>query len=173
MIHGTGIALAALVLALPITPPALAQTAEETVAYAFYGLADNAELTHGKTHLKWLEVSASPAVFTGHGEGGARTYDVTFTITAIDDCDYEVMLAGPPNMVRGGKALYARISLDKVDQIVGEALQVKIEGVGYCQTGALNPNCTPVHQTDIYGALDPEKHARLVAELHSVVCTRQ
>jgi hypothetical protein len=166
------LAVASLVLCLPMAT-ALAETPEQAVAYAFYGLADRAELTHGKTHLRWIEVSSSPAVYTGHGEGGARPYDVTFTVTAKDACDFEVTLAGPPNIVRDGKALYAQIALDQVDGITGEALQVKIDGTGYCQTGSLNPTCTPVHETDIYGALDPEKHARLVADLRSAVCPAQ
>ena len=58
---------------LPFTASAGAETAEQTVAYAFFGLADDAVLDRGKTHLTWQEISVSPAVYTGHGEGGGLT----------------------------------------------------------------------------------------------------
>jgi hypothetical protein len=148
-----------------------AETPEQAVAYAFLGLAADATLDRGAMHLEWHEASASPAMFVGHGEGGGRSYDVTFTVTARSDCDYEIELAGPPGMVRGGKTLYARIALRDISGIVGGAFQVAIEGDGFCQTGATNPNCTLVHKTDVYGALDPTKHARLVEQLQ-MVCVR-
>lgn len=148
------------------------ETPEEAVAYAFYGLTDDAQLTHGSVKLEWQEISASPAMFTGHGESPSRRYDVTLTVTAKSDCDFEVQIAGPPNLVRGGKALYAQISLDKVDGIAAEPLAVQIDGSGYCQTGSLNPECIAVHKTDLFGALDPQKHARLVARLHADICAK-
>jgi hypothetical protein len=152
---------------------ALAETAEEAVAYAFLGLAAGAELDRGRMHLAWQAVSASPAMFVGHGEGPGRTYDVVFTVTALSDCDYEIHLAGPPEIVRSGEALYARIHLDEVTRILAGAFQVTIEGDGFCQTGESNPNCTLVHKTDIYGRLDPAKHARLVERLQNKVCVKR
>ena len=152
--------------------PALAETAEEAVAYAFLGLAAEPQLDRGRMHLAWQEISASPAMFVGHGEGPGRAYDVIFTVTALSDCDYEIQLAGAPEIVRGGEALYARIHLDEVTGILAGAFQVTIEGDGFCQTGESNPNCTLVHRTDIYGTLDPAKHARLVEQLQSKVCVK-
>lgn len=165
-----GVILCGAAGALPA--PALAETPEEAVAYAFLGLAGGAELDRGLTHLTWRAASASPAMFVGHGEGGRRAYDVTFTVTARSDCDYEIELAGSPDMVRGGKTLYARVALRDIRAVVGGAFQVTIEGDGFCQTGASNPNCTLVHKTDIYGTLDPEKHARLVEQLQNEVCAK-
>jgi len=162
----------ALVAACLTAGAVLAETAEEAVAYAFLGLAADAELDRGRMHLTWQAVSASPAMFAGHGEGPGRTYDVIFTVTALSDCDYEIQLAGPPEMVRGGEALYARIQLDEVAGILAGEFQVTIEGDGFCQTGESNPNCTLVHKTDIYGTLDPAKHARLVGQLQGEVCAK-
>lgn len=160
----TRLVLAAAVLA-PL--PALAETPEEAVAYAFFGLESGGELTRGPMQLTWRQAASSPAMFVGHGEGGGHAYDVTFTITAIGDdgCAYEVQLAGPPGMVRGGKTLYAEIALDRIEQIASEGFYSTFEGDGFCQTGERNPTCTVVHRTDLFGALDPDKHARLVGEL--------
>jgi hypothetical protein len=163
-------ALAAAALVAAPALPALAETREEAVAYAFLGLAGDAVLDRGKTHLTWHKASDSPAVFVGHGEGGGKTYDVTFTVTAFDDCDYEIQLAGPPEMVRDGKTLFAQIDLREITSIAVGEFQTTIEGDGYCQTGALNPNCTVVHTPDIFGKLDVEKHARLVSELPIAAC---
>ena len=149
-----------------------AETPEEAVAYAFLGLADKATYSRGNVDLSWNEVSASPAIFTGHGEarGGRQSYDVTFTVTAISDCDYEIALAGPPGMVRGGKTLYARIALAKVEAIAAGPRQVTITGDGFCGTGQTNPDCVTTHATDLFATVDPDKHARLVAELREKVC---
>lgn len=161
--------VASLALAVAVMAPlaAAAETPEEAVAYAFFGLESGGELTRGSMNLTWRQASSSPAVFVGHGEGGGRAYDVTFTITASgeDGCGFEVQLAGPPGMVRGGKTLYAEIALDRVTSIASEGFYSTFEGDGFCQTGEMNPNCTVVHRTDLFGALDPDKHTRLVGEL--------
>ncbi len=162
------LALAALLAA----PLAHAETPEEAVGYAFLGLADGATLARGSTHLAWKESSTSPAVFVGHGEGGAKTYDVTFTITKVADCDYEIYLAGPAAMVRGGKALYAKVGLATVTGISAGPTQVKIEGGGFCQTGQVNPNCVPVPATDLFGTIDPEKHLRIVEQIRAEACIK-
>jgi hypothetical protein len=161
--------LAAL-LALPL--PAAAETTEEAVAYAFFGLADAAALTRGPVHLDWHETSSSPAVFSGHGEGGGKNYDVTFSITASGDCAFEVDLAGPPQMVRGGKTLYAKIALHDVAGITPGEFQVTINGSGYCVTRQVGPDCVPVTETDIFGALDVATHTRLVAQLRDAACLK-
>lgn len=162
--------LAALAITLALAAPALAETPEEAVAYAFLGLADAATLTRSATHLTWHETSISPAVFEGHGEGQKGAYDVTFSVTKLSDCDYEIYLAGSPAMVRGGRTLYARIALADITGLVAGEFKVTIEGNGFCQTGQMNPNCTRVHETDIFGTLDGAKHARLVGELRTEVC---
>lgn len=164
------LSLAAIAILAAATPAARAETPEEAVAYAFLGLSGDAVLDRGKTHLTWHKASDSPAVFVGHGEGGGKTYDVTFTVTAIDDCDFEIQLAGPPAMVRDGKALFARIDLAKITSVSAGEFQTTIEGDGYCQTGTLNPNCTLVHKPDIFGKLDADKHARLVGALPIAAC---
>jgi hypothetical protein len=82
--------LAAIVVAGLIATPGLAETAEEAVAYVFMGLADGAESDRGPTHITWRAGSSSPAVFFGHGEAPDRAYDVTFTVTALSPCRYEV-----------------------------------------------------------------------------------
>jgi hypothetical protein len=155
-----------------ISGPALAETPEETVAYAFLGLAGGAELNRGPMHLTWRAASASPAMFVGHGEGAGVSYDVTFTVTALSDCEYEIQLAGPPGMVPGGKALYARIALDRITGVEAGAFHVTVEGDGYCQTGERNPTCTVVHRVDLFGAVEPVRHARLVDALHRDVCVK-
>ena len=158
---------------LVVVAPAFAETPEEAVAYAFLGLANDATLTRSATHLIWHETSMSPAVFEGHGEGQKGAYDVTFSVTKLADCDFEIYLAGPPSMVRGGKTLYARIALADIGGVVAGEFKVTIEGDGFCQTGQLNPNCTRVHQTDLFGTLDAAKHARLVEQLHAEVCVSE
>ncbi len=164
--------LAAIAISTAAATPSLAETAEEAVAYAFMGLEDGATYSRGKVDLSWSEVSASPAVFTGRGEGkeGAPDYMVTFTIKALSDCEYEIDLAGPPGMVPGGKALYARVTLNDVDGVTPGPQQVTIEGDGFCATGQRNPTCMKVKATDIFAPIDAEKHTRLLAQLRDEVC---
>jgi hypothetical protein len=166
-------ATAALATAAAISvTTASAETAEEAVGYAFLGLAENATLTRGATSLLWHQTSSSPAVFEGHGEGGGKSYDVSFTVTRTGDCDFVIDLAGPGNMVPGGKALYAKVSLKEITAIKPGPLQVTIEGKGFCETAQMNPNCVPVPATDLFGSLDPEKHLRLVTQLQKEVCVK-
>jgi hypothetical protein len=164
--------LAAVGAAFLLTAPVFAETREEAVAYVFLGLSAGAEIDRGPMHLSWRATSSSPATFFGHGEGAGRAYDVSFTVKALSSCRYEIQLAGPLDMVPGGTALYARILLDEITGVTPGALQVGIEGDGFCQTGERNPNCTRVHKTDIFGALDPAKHTRLLEHLQSAVCVR-
>src|SRR5690606_13309119 len=74
---------------------ALAQTAEEAVAYGFMGLADGATFERATTTMSWREASTSPAVFDGDADIGGKRAKIQFTVTAIDPCRYEVALEGP------------------------------------------------------------------------------
>lgn len=165
------VALAALAAgAIALVAPAAAETQEEAVAYVFLGLGDNAALTRGQTQLNWKEISSSPAVFQGHGEGGGKRYDVKFSVSAAGDCDYEIKLSGAPNVVRGGEALYAKVAVKDITAISPDEFHVKIEGDGYCQTGSLNPNCVVVHTADVYGSIDPAKHGTMVEQIQTDAC---
>jgi hypothetical protein len=164
--------LEAIVVAGLIATPGLAETAEEAVAYVFMGLADGAEIDRGPTHITWRAGSSSPAVFFGHGEAPDRAYDVTFTVTALSPCRYEVHLAGPPEIVPGGTALYARILLDDITEVTPDDDRVAINGDGFCQTSDSNPNCLRGSNTDVFGAIDPIKHTRLFEHLQRNFCVR-
>lgn len=152
--------------------PAAAQTAEEAVAYVLMGLADGATLNRATTTFAWKELSASPASFEGDGNTGGKKYKIRFTVTALDDCTYDIVLEGPPNMVRMGKAEYAKVDLRKLDSAsVGEhALKVQVEGHGFCETGTLNPTCMEVATSDLFGFVDTKKHAESFAFLRNEVC---
>ena len=95
--------------------PALAETAEEAVAYAFMGLADGASFKRATTTMTWTEASASPAVFDGDVDIDGKAAKVRFTVTAVDPCHYEVALEGPM-VPGGGKALYAKVDLIRRDR---------------------------------------------------------
>lgn len=168
-----GAAAALLAGAVAFIPPAAAETREEAAAYAFLGLAQDAALTRGQTQLTWKALSSSPAAYQGHGEGGGKKYDIKFTVTAVGACEYEIKLSGAPNVVRGGEALYARIALKDIASVKPnpDAIHLDIEGAGYCQTGTLNPNCVVVKQTDLFGAVDPAKHAAMVEQIRASECT--
>lgn len=157
---------------LVVAVPAIAETREEAVAYTFLGLADGAVLDRGPVHLEWKKISESPAVFQGHGEGGDKRYDVRFTITALGDCDYEVKLSGPPNFVRDGEALYARIAVKDVTTVTPGNLQLEVTGDGYCLTGTTNPTCMTVHKADIFGSIEAEKHAAMLAQVRTDACVK-
>src|SRR6476619_6750338 len=89
-------------LAMCLLPvPALAQTAEEAVAYAFLGLADGAKLARGQTSMSWKEAGKSPATFEGDAVVGGKPVKLRFIVTAIDECHYEVKLEDPANFVPG------------------------------------------------------------------------
>lgn len=165
-------AFAVAAMGLLAAAPACAETQEEAVAYAFMGLADGAALDRGQTHLHWKQISASPAVYQGHGEGGRNKYDVRFTITQLGDCDYEIRLSGPPNMVSGGDALYATVAIKDISALTPAEFQVAITGQGFCQTSPLNPTCKPAPTSDIFGTIDTAKHAAMVQQVRADACTK-
>jgi hypothetical protein len=163
--------LAAAMLA-SASAPALAQTKEEAVAYAFLGLADEATLTRGKTTMSWRENASSPATFEGDAIIGGKRTKLRFTVSATDACDYEIVLEGPPNIVPGTKRLFARIDLRKVTAIgiTADGFKATVGGHGLCETGSRNPTCMEVDTFDLFGSVDPKKHGDTVAFIRDSVC---
>lgn len=157
--------------ALAVPAAALAETAEEAVAYALLGLADGAHLERGKTVMDWKEVSASPAAFSGEATIGGKPARIDFTVSATDPCHYEVMLAGPM-VPGGGKTLYARVDLTAVSGlgISDDGLKIEIAGEGFCETGRTNRDCMVVDRSDLFGFVDPARHAASYAFIRSDVC---
>src|SRR5258706_3262054 len=101
---------------LPFFAPATvhAQTAEEAIAYVFMGLADGAKLERGKSTMTWKETGSSPATYEGVWTVNGHVNNISFAVTASNDCDYVVRIAGPPAIVPSGTSLYARVELKKV-----------------------------------------------------------
>lgn len=162
--------LVAALLTLLAAAPARAQTAEEAVAYAFLGLADGASLLRGKTTMSWKETADSPATFEGDADTAGHKYHIRFTVTAIDDCGYEITLEGPRDVVRMGKALYAKVDLRKVTgvSVVEHAVKALVSGNGFCETGAVNPNCMELDTSDLFGSVDVDRHQAAVAFIREV-----
>ena len=106
-------ALAACALFLALGGAALAETAEEAVAYTFMGLADGATFKRATTSMSWTQASASPAAFDGEMNIGGKAAKVRFTVTALDPCHYDIALEGPM-VPGGGTALYAKVDLTAV-----------------------------------------------------------
>jgi hypothetical protein len=165
--------LLALLAPLAIAAPARSQTAEEAVAYAFIGLADGASLVRGQTTMSWKEIAGSPATFEADATTAGRKYQIRFVVTAIDDCNYEVAIEGPRNMVRTGKAVYAKIDLRKVTGITvtDHAVKALVAGHGFCETGAMNPTCMELDTSDLFGSVDIDRHKETVAFIRDKVCT--
>ena len=157
--------------ALAVPAAALAETAEEAVAYALLGLADGAHLERGKSIMDWTEVSPSPAVFSGKATIGGKPVQFGFTVSATDPCHYEVMLEGPM-VPGGGKTLYARVDLTAVTGlgVSGDALQIEVAGDGFCETGRTNRDCMKVDRSDLFGFVEPERHAALFDFIRADVC---
>jgi hypothetical protein len=164
-------ALAASVVFLAVGGTALAETAEEAVAYAFMGLADGATFKRATTSMNWTESSASPAVFDGDVDIDGKAAKVKFTVTAIDPCHYEVALEGPM-VPGGGKALYARVDLTAVTgvSVAADAIRVEIAGDGFCETGRNNTDCMKVDRSDLFGFVDASRHADALAFIRASVC---
>jgi hypothetical protein len=151
---------------------AFGQTAEEAVAYAFMGLADEATLTRGKTTMSWKESAASPATFDGDAIVNGKRAKIKFTVAATSKCEYEVTLDGPPEMVSGSHRLYARIDLRTVTDVAinPEGFKATIGGRGFCETGMRNPTCMSVGSSDLFGAVDAARHKEAVAFIRAEVC---
>ena len=157
------------VLAAPAL--ALAETAEEAVAYTVMGLADGAHFERGKSVMDWREVSASPAVFAADATIAGKPVKFEFSISATDPCNYEVMLEGPM-VPGGGKTLYARVDLTAVEGlgISDDALRIEVTGDGFCETGQTNRDCMVIDRSDLFGTVDPTRHAALYEYLRTDVC---
>jgi hypothetical protein len=164
--------IAALAATILVPAAGRAQTKEEAVAYAFLGLADNATLSRATTTMSWKETSNSPAVFEGDGNTNGHKYHITFTVAASSDCDYEITLEGPPQMVRQGKALFAKIDLRKINgvSVAEHAVKSSISGDGFCETGPVNPACMFVDATDLFGSVDLDRHKTTVDFIRNEVC---
>jgi len=167
--HLIGAALAGALLAAPAA--AFAETAEEAVAYTLMGLADGAHLERGTTVMDWREVSAVPAVFAGDAVIGGKQMRIAFTVSAADPCHYEVALEGPM-VPAGGKTLYARLDLTALSglRISEDALGVEVAGDALCETGRTNADCMRIDRSDLFGAVDPDRHAALLDFILAEVC---
>jgi hypothetical protein len=164
-------ALAASVLVVASAGSAVAQTAEEAVAYVFMGLADGASFKRATTTMTWTEASASPAVFDGDVDIDGKAAKVRFTVTAFDPCHYEVALEGPM-VPGGGRAVYAKVDLSAVTgvAVASDAIRVEIAGNGFCETGRTNSECMTVAQSDLFGFVDAKRHADALAFIRADVC---
>jgi len=159
------------VLFLALGGTALAETAEEAVAYAFMGLADGATFQRATTRMNWTESSTSPAIFDGDVDIEGKVAKVTFTVTAIDPCHYDIALEGPM-VPGGGKALYAKVDLTAVTgaRIAPDAIRIEIDGDGFCETGRTNRDCMKVDRSDLFGTVEETRHAETLAFIKASVC---
>jgi hypothetical protein len=154
--------------------PAAAQTAEEAVAYVFLGLADGAKLERGSTTMSWVETAASPATFDGDAVISGHPSKIRFTVKTLEDCRYEITLEGPEVLVPGGNRLFARVALRDVSDIAidKDGFKSTFNGIGFCETGRRNTNCMTVENTDLFGAVDADRHRDAIAFLRDEVCTK-
>jgi hypothetical protein len=164
--------IAALLPPLLLPVAAHAQTAEEAIAYVFLGLADGAKLERGTTSMTWKETGSSPATYDGVWTLKGRSNAISFAITATNDCDYIVRIAGPPNMVSHGGSLYARVELKKVTAIApdSDAERIDVTGTGYCETSPENEDCRPTDRSDLFGAVEAARHQEMVQFIRTKVC---
>src|SRR5262249_28464490 len=105
-------------LAFLLVPSAAAAgTAEEAIAYVFMGRADGARIERGKSQMTWTETSKSPATYDGVWTRNGNVNKIGFAVTATNNCDFVIQLAGPPAIVPQGNSLFARIEWRKVTGI--------------------------------------------------------
>lgn len=150
--------LAALVCVMaPVS--ALAQTSEEAAAYAFFGLGDGAVLSRGKTSMSWKETKTAPATFEGDINVGGRKGTLRLIVHSVDKCHYEVTIEGPGDFVPGGSRLYGRVSMSEITgvRLSGDGRKTEVTGSGFCATNPVNPACVSIDQSDLFGAVDPDK----------------
>jgi len=155
--------------------PAVAQTAEEAVAYVFLGLADGAKLERATTTMSWAETAASPATFDGDVVISGHPSKIRFTVKALEDCRYEITLEGPEVLVPGGNRLFAQVALKDVSDIAIDkgGFKSTFNGIGFCETGRRNSNCMTVQNTDLFGKVDAARQQETIDFLRSEVCTKQ
>ena len=167
--------LAAALLSLAVSTPVFAETPEEAVAYAFVGLSDGGAIARGKTTMSWKQTASSPAHYEAEAASPGQNYTIGFTVTAVDNCHYEIVINGPPKLVRSGKALYAKIDLSKVTgvTVAEHAVKALVSGHGFCETGSTNPDCMPIDTSDLFASVDIEKHKATMAFLRDEVCPAQ
>jgi len=160
-------------LFLPVA--AAAQTAEEAIAYVFLGLADGAKLERGMSSMTWKETGSSPATYDGVWTLKGRSNAISFAVTATNDCDYVVRIAGPPNIVPRGNSLYARIEMKKVTALAphSDAVRIDVTGTGYCETSPENEDCRPTDSSDLFGTVEAARHQEMVAFIRTKVCVGQ
>jgi hypothetical protein len=158
-----------------VAAPALAETPEEAVAYVFLGLSDGGKLVRGPTTMSWTETTPSPAVFVSEAIVKGRPAKITFTVTALNPCNYEIVLEGPPAIVSGKKRLFALVSLQDVSDIAIEAdgFHASVIGNGYCETGRTNPSCAPMNRYDLFGPIDAVRQKASLASLRDTVCVKK
>jgi hypothetical protein len=162
-------------LGLLVAVPALAETPEEAVAYVFLGLSDGGRLVRGPTTMSWTESSPSPAVFVSEAIVKGQPATITFTVTAINPCDYQIVLEGPPAIVSGKKRLFGMVSLKDVSDISVDAdgFHASVVGTGYCETGRTNPSCVPMDRYDLFGPIDAVRQKASLAFLRDTVCIKK
>jgi hypothetical protein len=167
--------LAAVLMPLILPVAAAAQTAEEAIAYVFMGLADGAKLERGKSLMTWRETGSSPATFDGVWTINGHANNISFAVTATNDCDYVVRIAGPPTIVPGGTSLYARVELKKITDVAphADAERIVVSGNGFCETSPGNQDCRMTDSSDLFGAVEAARHRDLVEFIRTKVCLRQ
>lgn len=131
--------LAAALAGLPAA--AHAQNAEEAVAYAFFGLADGANLVRGTTTMLWKEAAVSPATFELAAIVKGSPVPLRFTVKSVGECTFEVTVEGPPNVIPGKKRLFAKVDLRRITGVtVAEGARTStISGSGFAKRGCRIP----------------------------------
>ena len=162
--------LAAALAGLPAA--AHAQNAEEAVAYAFFGLADGANLVRGTTTMLWKEAAVSPATFESAAIVKGSPVPLRFTVKSVGECTFEVTVEGPPNVIPGKKRLFAKVDLRRITGVtVAEGARTStISGSGFCETGMSNPTCMEVTAADLFGPIDQDRHKAALAFLKNEAC---
>ena len=151
---------------------AQAQTAEEAIAYVFLGLADGAKLQRGASSMSCKETNSSPATYDGVWMRNGRSTAISIAVTATNSCDYVVRIAGPPDLVPQGSAIYARVEMKKVTSIVprSDAVGINLTGTGYCETSPENQDCRPTDISDLFGAVEAIRHQEMVTFIRTKIC---
>ena len=106
---------------------------------------------------------------------GGHAAKIRFVVTAVEDCQYDITIHGPENLVPGGSRLFGRVMLDDISDIsIGaKALTSHVEGGGFCETGQRNTHCMVMHDPDFFGTVDPDRHREAVAFLQTEVCVAE
>jgi len=162
----------AFLLGIFVAWPAFAGTPEEAVAYVFLGLSDGGKLVRGPTTMGWTESTHSPAVYASDAIVKGHPARITFTVTALNPCNYQIVLEGPPAIVAGQKRLFGLVSLKDVTDITiaADGFHASVVGNGFCETGRINPSCAPMDSHDLFGPVDAAHHKASLDFLRASVC---